>query len=172
MYLTLVMICGDRCGKARTLRCGRTPRAYLRVVLGYWRRGAPRSVRAPARLEQDDQQVAELVLRRPGQGQPRGDGAGIGVVRVVVGDRQQVDVVLARHEAGCRWAGIGDDGRVTSAQSEAGAAVPGDLHRWTDANGKHERRCPPNDTGARRREGGGRNPQGSPTRTLNAREPM
>src|SRR5205814_8518993 len=64
MYLTLVMICGDRCGKARTVRCGRTPRAYLRVVLGYWRRGAPRSARAAARLEQDDLRLLRQVAGR------------------------------------------------------------------------------------------------------------
>src|SRR5207248_9142221 len=54
----------DRCGKARTLRWGRTPRAYLRVVLGYWRRGAPRSVRAAARLEQDDLRLLRQVAGR------------------------------------------------------------------------------------------------------------
>ena len=66
-------------------------------------------------------------------------------------------------------AGVGDDGRLAALQPEAGAAVPGDLHGSPAVYGRqHESRCPPNDTGSRRREGGGRNPTGSPTRTVNA----
>src|SRR5439155_7803196 len=83
----------------------------------------------------DDQQVPELVLARSGQGQPGGDGPRVRVVGMLVGNGQQVDVVLARHEAGRRGTRVDDDGRVASPQPAAGAAVPGDLHRLTDANG-------------------------------------
>ena len=76
-----------------------------------------------------DQQVAELVLAGTGEGQAGGDRARVAVVRVVVADRQQLDVVLAGDEAGRRRAGVGDDGGVLALQSEAGTSVPGDLHR-------------------------------------------
>jgi hypothetical protein len=74
-------------------------------------------------------QVAELVLARPGQGQPGADRARVAVVGVVVADRQQLDVVLAGHEARRGWTRIGDDGGVLALEPEAGTPVPGDLHR-------------------------------------------
>ena len=60
--------------------------------------GAPRAVVEGPHT--GDEHVGGLVLAGPGEGQAGGDGARVGVVRVGVADRQQLHVVLARHEAG------------------------------------------------------------------------
>jgi len=88
------------------------------------------------RSDPGHQQVAVLVFARTRERQVRGDRSGIGMVGVSVGDREEVNLVLARHEPGRGGTRIGDGGRLAALQTEARTPVPGDLHGMADATGK------------------------------------
>ena len=60
-----------------------------------------------------DQEVAELVLARPGEGQARGDRTGVAVVGVGVADRQQ----RRRHACRPRSRSTGGHGSVMTVAS-------------------------------------------------------